>query len=103
MVYRMPRPTARAARNFLVGYCMAPAAKCMGTIGNGGGSIAGIATDTRPQRSKIAYTLAVFLCENLFSRVSFPPLRAMRYISLATRTDLPRAIIAVEWHILRSD
>jgi len=29
----MPRPTAKAVRNFLVGYCMAPAAKSNGHDG----------------------------------------------------------------------
>src|SRR5271157_4753279 len=73
MANRIPRPTARAVRNFLVGYCMAPAARSMGTIGNGGGSRAGIATAARPQLSKNRVYLLHFFRREPLLQCFFAP------------------------------
>src|SRR6266496_589584 len=71
-VYLIILPIVKASRNFLTGYCMAPAPNRNGGMGTGGGSRAGIAIAPKPQRSNLLYTLSKLLGGNLRVRVSFP-------------------------------
>lgn len=78
MLYLIIRPKVIAAINFFNEYFVAPAAITKGIIGIGGGRSAGMATAKNPQRANVAVTFSMFLCDNFFSSVSFPPLRASR-------------------------
>ena len=73
------RPIVSAKRNFLTGYCIAPAANRNGTMGMGGGSNAGMAIAPKPHFSKGGTNPIHFLSrEPVFER-RFSPFRASRY------------------------